>query len=178
MDQFVGMIVPFPYTNFVPVGWFSCEGQSLAIANYEVLYTLIGTTYGGNGSTTFNLPDLRGRGIVGMGTSATGTVYQAGQTHDQFSLTLTTAQMAAHTHPVVVNANPTVQNLNAPGNNYLGGGDANNQMYSTATPTDCTLNPASITLSNMGNSVPVTLQSPYLAMYYGIAYEGIYPSRA
>jgi len=177
MDQFVGMIIPFPYQNFVPVGWFSCEGQSLAISNYEVLYTLLGTTYGGNGTTTFNLPDLRGRGIVGIGTSAGGT-YVGGQTHDQYSITITTAQMAAHTHALSINANPGAQNLNAPGGNYLGGGDTAAQLYSDVTPADSTLAAGALTLANAGGNLPVTIQAPYLAMYYGIAYEGIYPSKA
>jgi len=177
MDQFVGMIIPFPYANFVPVDWLSCEGQSLQISNYEVLYTLLGTTYGGNGTTTFNLPDLRGRGIVGTGKSTTGTTYNPGQTHDQYSVTITTAQMAAHTHGLSINANPGAQNLNAPGGNYLGGGDTVSPLFSDVLPTDSTLNAGSLTMSNVGGSIPVTIQSPYLAMYFGIATVGIYPSQ-
>lgn len=177
MDQFVGMIIPFPYTNFVPKGWFSCEGQSLPISSYQVLYALIGTTYGGNGATTFNLPDLRGRGIVGTGKSAAGTNYNPGQTHDQYQVTISTNQMTAHTHVLTINANPGAQNLNTPTGNYLGGGDTGNQMYTDQTPSDSTLNAGTVTMPNVGSGVPVTIQAPYLAMYYGIAYEGLYPTR-
>ena len=180
MDQFVGMIIPFPYTNFVPQGWLSCEGQSLSVSTYQVLFTLIGTTYGGNGSTTFNLPDLRGRGIVGTGKSAAGTTYNPGQTHDQYQVTITTPQMTAHTHVLTINANPNAQNQSNPTNNYLGGGstDSVSQMYTDQIPGDSTLNAGTVTMPNMGSGVPVTIQAPYLAMYYGIAYEGLYPSRA
>ena len=86
--------------NFAPSSWAFCNGQTLAISQYQVLFTLIGTTYGGNGTTTFNLPNLQGQLAVGMGQGPGLSNYPIGQTGGVESVTLTTANMAAHNHPL------------------------------------------------------------------------------
>src|SRR2546421_3703399 len=88
--------------NFAPLGWAFCDGQSLAIAEYETLFQLIGTTYGGDGQETFNLPDLQSRVPNHMGTlSSTGTTFTIGQQGGAETVTLTTQQLPTHTHPLL-----------------------------------------------------------------------------
>ena len=86
--------------NFAPSSWAFCNGQTLAISQYQVLFTLIGTTYGGNGTTTFNLPNLQGQLAVGMGQGPGLSNYPIGQTGGVESVTLTTATMGGHNHPL------------------------------------------------------------------------------
>ena len=104
MTPFVGAVFAFGF-NFAPTGWALCQGQTLPIANYEALFALIGTTYGGNGTSTFALPDLQGRTPVHMGQSTQfGTVYNEGQTGGTETNTITISQMPAHSHPVIFTA--------------------------------------------------------------------------
>src|SRR5213594_2082162 len=98
-QPYVGEIRMFA-GNFAPAGWMFCEGQLLPISENETLFTLIGTTYGGDGQSTFALPDLRGRVPLHMGQSpSTGTTYTIGENGGTESVTLTTNQLALHTHP-------------------------------------------------------------------------------
>jgi len=96
-DPYVGEIRMFG-GNFAPAGWSFCDGSSLSISENEVLYQLIGTTYGGDGQSTFNVPDLRGRVPVHQGTGAGGN-YQTGQTGGAEQVTLTSQQLPVHNHP-------------------------------------------------------------------------------
>src|SRR5690349_20258846 len=91
--------------NFAPAGWMMCEGQLLPISENEVLFQLIGTTYGGDGESTFALPDLRGRLPLHQGTGSSGTTYQIGETGGVEEVTLTTNQIPVHSHPLTATTN-------------------------------------------------------------------------
>jgi microcystin-dependent protein len=97
MDPFVGEIRIFAGT-FAPQGWLLCQGQTLPITQYQVLFAVIGVQYGGNGSSNFCLPNLQGRAVMGAGTSVSGQTYAAGQAGGAESVTLTVANLALHTH--------------------------------------------------------------------------------
>lgn len=174
-EPYVGDIVAYGF-NFCPVGWFSASGQILPISQYEVLYALIGTTYGGDGQTTFALPDMRGRAVVGDGSSPFGT-YVLGQKFGSEFGTVTTATMPAHTHTATLSAVPTNGNSNVPTGNSLARDDeAQNRLYSAGTPAN-NMNAGDVVIGSAGGSQPIDLVSPYLTMNYCIAVEGVFPPR-
>src|ERR1700751_3224332 len=113
-QPYVGEIRMFA-GNFAPAGWMFCNGQLLPISEYETLFNLIGTTYGGDGQSTFGLPDLRGRIPIHMGSG-----FVQSQTGGAETVTLTTSQMPAHPHPVSATANSNTASL--PGGNFLAAG--------------------------------------------------------
>ena len=104
MQPYVGEIRLFA-GNFPPNGWMFCEGQTLPISENEVLFQLIGTTYGGDGEETFNLPNLASRIPIHMGTGPDGTTYQIGEMAGTEQETLTVQQIPSHTHPAIASAN-------------------------------------------------------------------------
>ncbi|RYD59408.1 MAG: phage tail protein [Sphingobacteriales bacterium] len=180
MENYLGEIRLFAGT-FAPVGWLACDGSLLPISENDALFTLLGTTYGGDGQTTFGLPDLRGRVPVSQGRSTTGTTYVLGQSAGVETVTLTTAQMPAHQHTFSVSNSPGTQ-VSA-SNAYL------------ANPVDPTTNnktvlfylPDSVeetiqgllpdSLTPAGGSQPHENRMPYTTINYIIATQGIYPSQ-
>jgi microcystin-dependent protein len=154
--------------NFAPAGWMLCEGQLLPISEYETLFNLIGTTYGGDGQTTFALPDMRGRLPIHM-----GSTYTLAETGGVETVTITSAQIPAHNHVVV--ASTAVATQTSPQNNLLAQ-PAGLSMYRQDNPngTDM-LNPA--TISSTGGSQPHDNFQPYLCMNYIISLFGIFPTQ-
>jgi microcystin-dependent protein len=168
MDQYVGEIRMFG-GNFAPQGWLFCAGQQLNISEYEVLFSLIGTTYGGDGMTTFRLPDLRGRIPINQGTSNIGTVYHKGQIGGSETITLVTNQIPQHTHSV--NVSPSNGETNNPANAVWAGSSVT--QYSTGTPNNMMAGQA---ISVSGGSIPHDNMMPFLAISFIIATDGIFPS--
>ena len=160
--------------TFAPKGWMTCQGQILSIAQYSALFSLLGTNYGGDGRTTFGLPDLQGRRVIGQGNSPSVGNYVVGQKAGVESTTVLLSQLPTHIHTVAVKANQIASETNDPQNNYFGGGGPNNY---TATTPDVTMNPAETVATSVGGSQPMNIQAPYLAMYYNICTQGIFPSR-
>jgi len=162
--------------NFPPRGFASCNGQLISIAQNTALFSILGTTYGGNGQTTFGLPDLRGRASLGMGTGPGLSNYQLGQNGGSENVTLTVQQMAAHSHGV--NSNNSDGALNTPVNNYFAGpsADKDQVMYNAAasggTPV---MNAAATGLT--GSGTPHNNMMPYQVVNFCIATQGIFPSR-
>lgn len=160
--------------NFAPNYWNFCDGSLQSIANNTALFSLIGTTYGGDGQVTFALPDLRGRMPIG-----TGGQYQLGEMAGSNSVTMTTANMPAHTH--VGTANISAFNgggsTNVPVNGFPA--DSNDSRYASV-QNAVTMNPAAATISTgvTGSGYPIDVQQPYLGIYYVICMEGIFPSRS
>jgi microcystin-dependent protein len=150
--------------NFAIAGWMFCEGQLLPISEYETLFQLIGTTYGGDGQSTFALPDLRGRIPLHMGSGFT-----LAQTSGQEEVTLTVNQIPAHSH--TVQAVSTAANKTSPTNNHLAA-VSSNFLYIADAPTD---NMAS-TLTQTGGSQPHSNFQPYLCLNFIISLFGIFPS--
>jgi len=171
-DQFVGEIRMFAGT-FAPQGWLTCDGQLLPISGNEVLYTLIGTTYGGDGNSTFGLPDLRGRVPMAQGTGQGLSSRVLGQSFGSEQMTLTN-QTAGHTHPL--QAAPVLGALTVPTNNALAGiPTANGTLFNSAAANPVTLAPASV--SAVGGSQPHENRMPILCVTFIIALSGLYPSQ-
>jgi microcystin-dependent protein len=150
--------------NFPPKGWALCNGQLLPINQNQALFSLLGTTYGGDGRVNFALPDLRGRIPIHFGNNHT-----LGERAGEENHTLIQTEMPAHVHPVSASSADPNQGLPA-GNMWANGSGA----YSSSSP-DSTMNPAS--LSNTGGSQPHTNTQPYLVLNYIIALQGIFPSQ-
>jgi microcystin-dependent protein len=170
-QPFVGEIRIFG-GNFNPNGWMFCDGALLPISEYETLFNLIGTTYGGDGQSTFGLPDLRGRVPIHMGTGA-GITYQIAESGGSESVTLSTQQIASHNHPLLAtNANPVASPLNAT-LGVVNSSQAGANVYNTAAP-DTTLNPAEI--QPAGGNQPHDNRQPYQCVNFIISLFGIFPS--
>jgi len=171
-EQFIGEI-KFVGFNFAPAGWALCDGSLLRIANNTALFSLLGTTYGGDGVTTFALPDLRGRLPVGVGQGAGLTNRDLGQTGGAEQVTLTAEQMPAHSHSL--NASSAVANSTSPGGNLLAETkNPGKETYSTA-GASATLNPAAI--GSAGSGQPHENMPPFLTLNCIIALTGIFPAR-
>src|ERR1700681_4270815 len=151
--------------NFAPAGWMFCEGQLLPISEYETLFNLVGTTYGGDGQSTFALPDLRGRLPIHMGGGFTWA-----DTGGVEQVTLTTSQIAAHRHPFIATVN--IGGANTPGNNVVAQ-SSTVKVYSAVAP-GVTLGQSSITMT--GGSQPHTNFQPYLCVDFIISLFGVFPS--
>ncbi|WP_035202403.1 phage tail protein [Acidovorax sp. CF316] len=158
--------------SFAPVGWAVCDGRQMAIANNDALYALVGTTYGGDGITTFNLPDLRGRAPINQGQGPGLTSYSLGTAAGSESVTLMVQQLPSHTHAVEAGASGTSA---TPHSAYIGSSTAAKDFrYASATATD---NLSTGTLQSSGGSMPHENRSPYLAISFIICIAGIFPSR-
>lgn len=171
-DPYIGEIRMFGGT-FAPVGWLMCNGSLQAIQNYDVLYSLIGTTYGGDGNSTFGLPNLQSRVPVHFGTGPNGAV-AIGQAAGAETVTITTNTMPAHTHVAV--ATNSAASAAAPSSNMLLADSplAAILPYGTDAP-QTSLSPSSTNTAY--TSGPHNNLQPYLAINFIIATEGIYPSQ-
>lgn len=167
-DQCVGEIRMFG-GNYAPAGWAFCNGQLMSISQNEVLYSLIGTTYGGDGQTTFGLPDLRGRVPIHTGT-LTGSDYVLGQTGGVESVTLIQSQLPAHTHTIIAES---AAGADTPAGNTWG---LQPQSAYMAPPTSVVSMKAG-SISTVGGSQPHDNMMPSLTISFIIALQGIFPSR-
>lgn len=187
MNPFIGTIQAFSF-NFVPRGWASCQGQLMPINQHRALFSLIGTTYGGDGRTTFALPDLRGRVLIGAGQGPGLSNYREGAKGGQESFTLTVAQMPAHNHSFNLSDGSGADGQN--NFDFIGAdnglanislniieGETNEFIETFINPprfTGKTL--ASDSIGSTGNNQAVNNMQPYLTVNYCIALEGIYPA--
>jgi len=156
--------------NFAPAGWALCQGSPLPIATNDVLFQLIGTTYGGDGETTFNLPNLASRVPIHMGTGPDGTTYQIGESAGTEQETLTVQQIPIHNH--VMTASTDVPTTSSPATNVTG--QAATKIYRAGAPS-VTLHPQSI--SPTGGSQPHENAQPFLCVNFIISLFGIFPSQ-
>lgn len=171
VEVFLGEIRMFA-GNFAPTGWAFCQGQLLPIAQNQALFALLGTTYGGDGRTTFALPDLRGRVPVGFGQGPGLSYKDLGQQFGTETVTLTTAQMPAHSH--TVNAVTSEGNQNLPTNSLPANTKTLDKEYSDAA-SNTTMKSGMIGIT--GSSQPVNISQPSLGVNFIIALQGIFPSR-
>jgi microcystin-dependent protein len=166
--------------SFAPSGWALCQGQSMPISQNSALFSLLGTTFGGNGQTTFNLPDFQGRSPVGMGNGRGLTPIVQGEVSGAENVTLTSMQMPMHTHPVTVAGTATTP-VNAPTatNNVLGAsgtGPGSATIWSTALANPIPLSPTQVGMA--GGSLPVPIRDPFLGTNFIIALQGVFPTRS
>ncbi|PST81841.1 phage tail protein [Pedobacter yulinensis] len=198
-EPYLGSIVLWA-PNFAPRGWAYCLGQTLAISSNTALFSLLGTTYGGNGQTTFMLPNFGGRVPVGAGQSPGTSNYTLGQVSGTENVTITLAQMPMHTHVAsgTLNGNVSLAASAAQAQSHTPS-TANNVLASPYDPNAAsdvngyisqaaggTLVPlaggslsgnVAITVGVAGGSMPLPIMQPYLAINYIIALEGVFPSR-
>ena len=173
MAPYVGEIRLFA-GNFAPVGWEFCLGQSLLISENDVLFQLIGTTYGGDGEETFNLPNLQSRVPMHMGTGPDGTTYQIGEMAGTEQETLSVQQIPNHTHALLATEN--LASTTSPSDDVTLA--VTQASVITAYGSDAphgTLNPQ--TLTAVGGSQPHENMQPYLGLNYIISLFGIFPSQ-
>lgn len=190
-DQMLGEIRIFA-GNFAPRGWAFCEGQLLAINSNTALFSLIGTMYGGDGRTTFGLPDLRGRAVISAGRGPGLQNYVQGQRGGSEFTTLTTAQLPTHNHAAAVtslnasiNVNEEDGNSSEANGRYFGLAEGAS-LYNSDVPDGTTkMGAGSITVTGgnvavgqTGGSQQVDKRQPYLPIRYIIALQGYYPSRS
>jgi microcystin-dependent protein len=175
-EPYLGAIFMFA-GNFAPRGYQLCQGQLLAISQNTALFSILGTTFGGNGVNNFALPDLRGRGPIGQGQGPGLPNITLGEMGGNNNVTILTQNLPAHTHTVNVSTGSAGQS--SPANNFLASpvdstGTGGNGYNTTATANN-TLNAGSVNLT--GSNVPLSVQDPYLGINYIIAVQGIFPSR-
>jgi microcystin-dependent protein len=169
-DQYVGEVRMFA-GNFAPVGWLFCDGSLLPIANFDTLFNLVGTTYGGDGVTTFAVPDLRGRAPAHSGAAPGVDTVVQGQLVGEESVTLTVQQIPAHTHPPRAAAEQALSSSPA-GAVWAAWAD---HPYASTAPT-VAMNGSAIGPS--GGNQPHDNMPPFLTVNFIIATTGIYPSQS
>lgn len=172
MDEIIGMIKAFA-GNFAPKGYYLCAGQTLQIAQNQALFAILGTTYGGNGTTTFLLPDLRGRSVVGVGSGPGLTPRALGESAGSENVTLTVDQIPPHIH--TYNALSGNREAPSPAGNFLGTAAGN--FYSQQDPGDQLLPMNAGAISLAGGGQAHNNMQPFLGLNYIICFQGIYPSR-
>jgi len=167
-QPYVGEIRMFA-GNFAPAGWMFCEGQLLPISENETLFQLIGTTYGGDGESTFALPDLRGRIPIHQGTGG-GSSFTLAETGGSEEITLTVNQIPSHTHPLLASTNAAVSQT--PGTQLFAATQAPIYFNSPDAPG----NLAAVSIGPTGGSQPHTNFQPYLCVDFIISLFGLFPS--
>ena len=161
--------------TFAPVSYAFCNGQLLAIAQNTALFALIGTTYGGNGSTTFALPNMQGRVPVHAGTGPGLTTRVLGQASGTEAVTLLSSNLPAHSHTVALPASTLAGNASSPAGNKLASSSLRGDNQYTSVATDTTL--ATATSSIVGSNTPVSVMQPFLVVNFIIATQGVFPAR-
>lgn len=177
MEGVIGVVTTVAY-DFAPKNWAYCNGQQLSIAQNQALFSILGTTYGGNGVTTFALPNLQSRSVVSQG-SGGGLSYQLGETEGHETATMTINTMPAHVHNGSIQLQLSASNQ--PGdqtsaeNNYMGGNTAN--AFSTNANANFGLPTYQATIGTSGAGQPFQTLMPYLTLNYVICMYGLFPSR-
>ncbi len=173
MEPFIGEIKLFA-GNFAPRGWAFCDGQLMPIAQWQALFSILGTQFGGDGRTTFALPDLRGRVAVHPGTGPGLHSYRAGDKGGAEQVGLTVNQIPAHSHSLNANTNTgdhpdpagaALADTKGRDRDYLKSGDVNTSMSAQS-------------IGSSGGGQPHENRQPYLAVHYIIALQGVFPSRS
>lgn len=182
MDTYMGTICAFAF-NYAPLDWAMCSGQLLPISNYSALFYLLNTYYGGDGRSTFALPNLMGAAAIGMGQGPGLPVFDLGESGGSVTATMQLSSMPVHTHSMVgqvlVDGSGNAGNSNTPVNNYLAYDAVD--CYNTNAGSGF-LNPQSknVTVTDVAGTnppQPFSIVRPYLAINYCIAVEGYFPPR-
>lgn len=180
IEPFIGHIQYFAF-NYAPVGYALCNGAQLTIAQNQAMYSLLGPTYGGDQKTVFNLPDLRGRTIIGQGKGEGTASYKMGAKGGNETFTMTDAMLPVHNHIVI---NPAIGISDGRGLLQDPSGvypavppNSGGNMYAAHSASGNSLGTPAVAVSTGGGGVPVSLLSPYVAFTCCIATSGIYPSR-
>lgn len=174
LDPYLATVCTFGF-NFCPRGWLEANGALISIAQNSAVFALLGTQFGGNGQTTFGLPDLRGRSVVGQGQAPGLSSIQIGQNLGAETTTLSVAQIPAHSHTATLRAATTNPSAELPTNNLISK-TPGTETYSEGSST-VNMGSSSITVGNTGSGQAVPIRSPGLGMMTCIAMEGVFPPR-
>lgn len=172
-EPFIGAIIIFG-GNFAIKGYALCNGQMLSIANNTALFSILGTTYGGDGRVTFGLPDLRGRTIVGWGAGPGLPANNLGEMGGSPTATLTIANLPSHNHATNLPVSSGSASTDEAAGNILAATSAN--TYAAANTANGSYGTNTVTAVSGGNQ-PFSIETPYLVLNYQIALQGIFPSR-
>jgi microcystin-dependent protein len=175
---FLGEVRAFGF-NFAPKGWQQCNGQLLPINQNQALFALVGTTFGGNGTTTFALPDLRGRVALSAGQSPSGSSRVLGEVLGEEIHTLASTEMPLHQHAIAGAANGAANATNVPGSSVIPGSGSSSASGTPAVPIYAggTPNTPMLALGLAGSGQAHENRMPFLVANYCIALQGIFPSR-
>lgn len=179
-EPFLGQIMAVGF-NYAPVNWAPCDGRTVSIQAYTALFSLFGTTYGGDGRSNFGVPDLRGRAAIGMGQGSGTSNYYLGQTAGSENVTLSIQQMPAHNHGFTVDgstastSSPSGGNIAQPTTTPGKGAQAIPSFTTGAPSSPATLNNTSV--QNNGGGQGFSVIQPVLAINYIVCLNGIYPPR-
>lgn len=187
-DPYVGEIMMIG-GNFCPLGWMDADGRLLPITQYSALYSLFGTMYGGDGRTSFGVPDLRSRVPVGIGTGPGLTPVSQGQKAGQEQVVLNQGQLPTHTHSATseatsaLNATTDTTDTSTPSGSRLGelpnaAGYASTGAFNASLEAGSVTTTVTTTIGNAGSSQPVSVVQPYIGIRFCVAYQGIYPPRS
>jgi microcystin-dependent protein len=171
MEPYIGQVCLFGF-NYAPRGWALCNGQLLSIGQNSALFSLLGTTFGGDGISTFALPDLRGRVAINQGDQPGLSKYAMGQTGGSETVTLNVTQMPQHVHAGQLHASNGAANQEEAQNHLL----AETAVYTDAAANQV-MNASAVTVGPTGGNQPHPNLQPYLTLNYCIALEGVYPPR-
>lgn len=180
MTPLIGEIQLFA-GNFAPMGWQFCDGKLVSISEYEALFAVIGTTYGGDGAQTFALPNFKQRVPVGMGQNPQGSNYVLGQSGGSDSVTLTVPNLPAHKHTIEakLKVSSATANNPSPEKNYFGNTGTDPEYASTADTAMNTEGIGIVLATNVGGaSQPIDNRQSFVSVNFIIAMEGIFPSPA
>lgn len=177
MEGVIGYVTMFA-GNFAPKSWAFCKGQTIQISSNTALFSILGTTYGGNGTTTFALPDCQGRRVVGAGSNPGLSTYSLGQKGGVESIALTAGQMPAHAHSLVITSTPKSYGdagaLESPENAMYA---LNGSGYAATGGTSMKGYTAQVQMSNIGSDSSFEILSPYMGLNYIICQYGVFPAR-
>ena len=173
MDPFIGQIMPVGF-NFAPRGWALCNGALLAISSHTAVFSLLGTTFGGDGRTTFGLPDLRGRSMVGIGNGPGLDSITWGEKGGYYEVQLSANNMPSHSHQLIVGGTGRGSNYgSSPISGYPAELDSSISGWSTSPTGD-----RSASTTPAGGGQPFNTRNPFLGVYVCIALQGIFPPRS
>jgi microcystin-dependent protein len=172
-DPFVAEIRIFPF-NFAPKGWAWCDGQLLPLSQNTALFSLLGTTYGGDGKSTFALPDLQGRAPMHQGQGPGLSLHDLGETGGAESVALLESEIPAHNHSIGAQNTP-LGGVATPGGNTLNR-PASGNLYNVANPAPTAMSPEG--LAPAGGDQPHNNMQPYLTVNFCIALQGVFPPRS
>lgn len=183
MDGVIGYTTLFA-GNFAPNAWAFCQGQTIQIRSNTALFSILGITYGGNGTTTFMLPDLQGRAVIGAGQGLGLSSYILGQVGGNESVAISSEQIPMHTHPVTYSISQdsaTDASSGVTTNNTYGADNSGTGVTPYSTPANVGLKPfiGNLTMENSGSNTPTAIptNNPYLALNYIICLTGLFPAR-
>lgn len=164
--------------NFAPRNWAFCDGQLLPISQNTALFSLVGTIYGGDGRTTFGLPEMRGRAPIHAGSGPGLSTRQLGQRGGVETVTLTQAEIPSHTHSVTLRADSRPGNTDDPTGNIISTGSGTTLFRPNSPRDDVNMATDALTQNSIGGDQPHENMPPYIAVNYIIALFGVFPSRS